>query len=127
MALVGSWDLSSLRLSRSPRAQPKVWAEQHRERWPSRVMGAGRPSVWVGPAAGPAPHALTVLRSCSLRAAVAVPPGTGDVLYGQLSAAHEGMMFSGHWRGDRWDLEVVCMRGRLSSREASETLGINVL
>lgn len=37
------------------------------------------------------------------------------------------MMFSGRGGGDRWDLEVVCMRGRLSSREASETLGINVL
>ena len=75
----------------------------------ARGRGQGHPSVWVGPAAGPAPHALTVLRSCSFRAAVAVPPRPGDVLHGQLSAAHEGMMFSG--RGDRWDLEVVCMRG----------------
>lgn len=72
------------RREHSPRSVPSGTGS----RGQGRATDVGAPSV-CGWAAGRVPGRSPLL-SCSLRAAVAVPPGPGDVLHGQLPAAHEG-------------------------------------
>lgn len=64
------------------------------EQPPPRAQSAGLGSS--GPTL--APSSLTAL-SCSLRAAVAVPPGPGDLLHGQLLAPDEGAWGWAHAEG----------------------------
>lgn len=106
------------RREHSPRSVPGRTGS----RGQGRATDVGAPSVG-GWAAGRVPGRSPLL-SCSLRAAVAVPPGPGDVLHGQLPAAHEGTI------SQRWGAPGP-RRGRApmrpASRGASGTPGVHVL
>ncbi|KAM9054006.1 trafficking protein particle complex subunit 12 isoform 7-T9 [Megaptera novaeangliae] len=64
-------------------AGPAAQGEGRLQQDPDK-LGAGPGRGWQHKLHGPG-------EQTSLRAAVAVPPGPGDVLHGQLSAAHEGL------------------------------------